>query len=99
LYLHGTGLSEAGQFVTRAQNTVADAFVGPQYYDAANGLERYHDLSGTYDGATVGGRQIELKWGNDASYCLEGFSQANGVQHLLGPNGRVAPGQCPQWGF
>jgi hypothetical protein len=99
LYLHGTGLGEAGRFVTHAQHAVADAIVGPQLYDAAIGLQRYHDLSGTYAGATVGGRQMELEWGNDASYCIEGVSEANGVQHLVGPNGRIGPGSCPHWGF
>jgi hypothetical protein len=99
LYLHGTGLSEAGQVVTRAQHAVSDAIMGPQLYDAAIGLQHYHDLSGTYDGAVVGGRQMVLKWGNDASYCIEGASQSNGTQHLVGPNGHVTSGPCPQWGF
>lgn len=99
LYLHGTSLGEAGRYVTHAQHTVADAIVGPQFGDAAVGLQRYHDLSGTYDGASVGGLRMQLKWGNDASYCIEGLSEAKGVQHLVGPNGRVIQGPCPMWGF
>jgi hypothetical protein len=99
LYLHGTGLGEAGQFVTQTQNTVSDVMIGPKFGDAAIGLQRYHDLSGTFDGASVGGRSMELKWGSDAAYCIEGVSKANGMQHLLGPGGVVAPGPCPMWGF
>ena len=48
-------------------------------------------------GINVGGRQMVLKWGNDASYCVEGVTQSNGVQHLVGPNGHITSGSCPQF--
>jgi hypothetical protein len=89
----------AGQFVTRTQAAVSDAIVGPDFGGTSVALGRYHDLSGTYDGASVGAHSMALKWGNDRSYCIEGVSQTHGTQHLLGPNGLVAAGPCPAWGF
>jgi hypothetical protein len=99
LHFNGSGLGRAGRVVVHTQHRVADAFVGPKFGDAAIGLERYHNLSGTYDGADVGGPRMRLKWGNDASYCIEGLSETKGVQHLVGPHGLVFAGPCPQWGF
>jgi hypothetical protein len=99
LYVHGTGHGAARHFVTQAQSAVSDAIVGPKFGDAAAGLRRYHDLSGTYDGADVGGRSMVVRWASDNGYCIEGTSKRAGLQHLIGPSGRVVPGACPRWGF
>jgi hypothetical protein len=94
-YVHGASLGHAQKFVDSTRNTIADAIAGPQFDDAAVALERYHMLSGTYDGAGIQGRRISLRWGTDRAYCIEGVSQSGAVQYLLGPHGRTAPGTCP----
>jgi hypothetical protein len=99
LYLHGSGLGAARHFVAQTQSAVSDAIAGPTFGDAAAGLQRYHDLSGTYDGAAVGGRSMAMRWTSDNGYCIEGTSKRAGLQHFIGPHGRVVPGACPHWGF
>jgi hypothetical protein len=85
--------------VVHVQNAVADAIDGPQFGDAAMTLERYHQLSGTYDGADVSGRGIVVKWASDAHFCVEGRKQSGDVEHLLGPYAPVVPGPCPLWEY
>ena len=82
-----------------ARDSVADMIAGPQFGDAAFSLERYRDLSGTYDGAGVEGRRITVVWATDRFYCIEGVSQNGALQYLLGPHGRVAAGRCPVASF
>jgi hypothetical protein len=99
LYPNGESLGDAHQFVTHAQTVIADAIDGPQFSDAAFSLDRYHMLSGTYDGSGVEGRRITIRWATDRAYCIDGVSQGGAAEYLLGPNGRVAPGSCPSTGF
>jgi hypothetical protein len=91
----GGTFSRAQLVVSHAQNAVADAIAGPQFTDAAFSLDRYHTLSGTYDGAAVEGRLITVRWATATSYCIEGVSEAGSAQYLLGPYGHVASGNCP----
>ena len=92
-------LARAELFVSHAQTAIADAIAGPQFTDAAFSLDQYHTLAGTYDGAAVNGRRITVRWANDRTYCIEGVSQGGAAEHLLGPNGHVAPGRCPYVAF
>ena len=98
-YVHGAPLGHAQRFVTHAQNAVADAIAGPQFSDAAFSIERYHELSGTYDGAGIEGRRITVRWATDKTYCIEGVSHGGVAEYLLGPNGNVAAGHCPYAAF
>jgi hypothetical protein len=91
----GGTFTGAHSLVSNAQTAVADAIAGPQFTDAAFSLDRYHMLSGTYDGAAVEGRRITVRWATATSYCIEGVSQGGVPQYLLGPHGHVAPGGCP----
>ena len=91
----GASLGHAQRYVTHAQNAIADAIAGPQFSDAAFALERYHELSGTYDGAGVEGRRITVRWATDKTYCIDGVSQSGAAEYLLGPNGHIAFGHCP----
>jgi hypothetical protein len=95
----GAPLDQANQLFAQAQTAVADAIAGPQFSDAVFSLERYHTLSGTYDGAGVAGRGIAVRWANARMYCIEGVSQNGSVKFLLGPNGRVTSGRCPYASF
>jgi len=95
----GASLGHAQLLLTQAQNAIADAIAGPQFSDAAFALERYHELSGTYDGAGVEGRRITVRWATDKTYCIDGVSQSGAAEYLLGPNGYVAPGRCPYAAF
>src|SRR3954453_2307681 len=74
-YVHGASLGHAQKLVDQTRNTIADAIAGPQFNDAAFTLERYHMLSGTYDGAEVEGRRIAVRWATDRAYCIEGVTQ------------------------
>lgn len=99
LYVHGAPLGHTQRFVTHARNVIADAIAGPQFGDAAFAIERYHELSGTYDGAGVEGRRITVRWATDKTYCIDGVSQGGAAEYLLGPNGHVTPGRCPYAAF
>jgi hypothetical protein len=81
--------------VTRAQASVADVFAGPQFAETAFALESYHRLSGTYDGSSIEGRGIAVRWATDRAYCIEGVTQGGVAEYLLGPGGRVVHGYCP----
>ena len=85
--------------VTHLQNVVADAIVGPQFSDAAMSLERYHQLSGSYDGADVTGLGITLRWTTGARYCIDGHRASGAVEHVVGPNGATEAGPCPVFAF
>jgi hypothetical protein len=90
----GVGFGRAGRAVEHAQRAVVNALTEPSLGDVTRSLERYHALSGTYAGADVGGGlELRLRWATDTAYCLESAGNG-GVQHLLGPNGRAAPGPC-----
>jgi hypothetical protein len=99
--LSGTGgpLGHPGTLITEARTAIADAVAGPQFSDAAYSLEQYRNLSGTYQGAAVMGRQITVRWATDKMYCVEGVSTSGAVEYLLGPNGHVALGSCPYVAF
>jgi hypothetical protein len=92
---HGASLGPAQTFVDRTRNPIADAIAGPQFSDAAFALERYHMLSGTYDGAGIEGRRIAVRWATDRAYCIEGVSQSGAVRYVVGPHGSISPGTCP----
>jgi hypothetical protein len=95
LYVHGSPLGHAQRFVTQTQNSIASAIAGPQFSDAAMSLELYRQAAGTYAGAGIEGRRITVRWATDSAYCVEGVRQSGAVDHLVGPHGRLAPGQCP----
>jgi hypothetical protein len=92
-------LARAQLFVSHTRTAIADAIAGPQFTDAAFSLDQYHSLAGTYDGAAVDGRRITVRWATGKAYCIEGVSQGGAIEHLLGPNGQVAPGRCPYVAF
>jgi hypothetical protein len=99
LYVQGASLGHAQRYVTHAQTSIADLIAGPQFAEAAFSLERYHQLSGTYDDAGFEGRRVAVLWATDKTYCVEGVSQSGAVEYLLGPHGHVAPGRCPYNAF
>ncbi len=89
------GSYSPGEAFARAQAAVVDAFDGPRFSDAAVTLERWHELSGTYEGADITGGHLSLRWAGVAGYCIEGVSSTRGLEHLLGPGGRRQAGPCP----
>lgn len=96
LFLGASGApSGLGRTVTRVQNALAETFAGPQFSDAAVAMERFHQLSGTYDGADFSGRRISVRWATGTQFCIDGVSQSGVAEYLLGPGGSVAPGACP----
>jgi hypothetical protein len=90
---------QARTAVAHAQASVADVFAGPQFGETAFALEGYHRLSGTYDGSSIEGRGIVLRWATDRAYCIEGVTQGGVAEYLLGPGGHVARGYCPYASF
>lgn len=91
----GGHLGHPGRAIASAQTAVERALTEPSLADAARSLDGYHLLTGTYvDADVTGGLQMRLRWATDTGYCIEVLS-ADGVQHLLGPDGRPAPGTCP----
>ena len=70
----GAPSGHLGRTMTRVQNALAEAIAGPQFGDAAVAMERFHQLSGTYDGADVSGRRIAVRWATDTRFCIDGVS-------------------------
>jgi hypothetical protein len=95
----GASFGDVGRTVTHVQHTFADAIAGPQFGDAAASMERFHQLSGTYDGAAISGRSITVRWATDTRFCIDGVRQSGAVEHMIGPNASVDPGPCPVVAF
>jgi len=90
-------LRSAHVLVRHAQFTVEDLIAGPDYGSAAVALERYHAIAGTYAGAEIAERSMTLAWGTEVAYCVEGVGASGDVSHLVGPDGHVSSGHCPQF--
>jgi hypothetical protein len=88
-------VTKARAAVTHAQASVADALAGPQFGETVFALEGYHRLAGTYDGSSIVGRGVVLRWTTDRAYCIDGVTQRGVAEYLLGPGGHVVPGYCP----
>ena len=89
------GSYSPGEAFDHAQAVVLDTFDGPRFGDAAVTLERWHELSGTYEGADISGGHLTLRWAGAGGYCIEGISSTHGLEHVVGPVGRREAGPCP----
>jgi hypothetical protein len=92
-----TQLRDAHGLVRNAQYAVEDFIAGPNFGAAAVALERYRGIAGTYSGAEIADRSMSLVWGTEAAYCVEGVGASGNVSHLVGPEGHVTSGHCPQF--
>jgi len=81
--------SPSGTTATREIDQARQTAAALNLQQAADALEQYHTLNGTYTGASLASFGVTLARADASSYCVQVASA-----HLAGPSGTVQPGAC-----
>jgi hypothetical protein len=80
--------------VTQVEAQAASAAAGTNFQGAAQALQAWYAVNGTYAGATLPpGSGVLLVRADASGYCLQ-TPPGSAVEHALGPGGSPLPGPC-----
>jgi len=84
--------SDSSKQVTGAVTSMVDTLTSAQFTAARATLDAQRNATGSYEGAPLTAPMTLVRADAD-SYCIE-YAQGPVLQHLNGPSGSPAPGQC-----